>query len=82
MAKDRDQALQRLQNYMDAEEEETLRSAHVYNSDTSDVDLDRYSQEVCQPPRKRSCLGVLILLLLAATAVFLYLAWGGKLPWN
>ena len=82
MAKDRDQALRRLQNYMDAEEEETLRSAHVYNSDTSDVDLDRYSQEVCQPPRKRSCLGVLILLLLAATAVFLYLAWGGKLPWN
>lgn len=82
MAKDRDQALRRLQNYMDAEEEETLRSARVYNSDTSDVDLDRYSQEVCQPPRKRSCLGALILLLLAATAVFLYLAWGGKLPWN
>ena len=57
-------------------------SPRVYNSDRTDVDMDRFTEKVCEPPRKRSCFGILLILLLVGIAAFLYLAWGGKLPWT
>lgn len=82
MAKDSDEALNRLQNDMDAEENREHLSARMYNNDRSDVDLEEYSREVCEPPRRGSCLGIFIVLLLVAVAGFLYLVMGGKLPWQ
>lgn len=80
MARKRD--LNRLENHLLAEEGQAEVSARVYNADHTDVDMQRYTESVCELPRKRSCLGFVILLLLAATAIFLYLAWGGSLPWS
>ena len=63
--------LERLENQLMAE------NPRVYNSDRTDVDMEQFSEEVCQTPRKGSCLGIIIVILLAAIAVFLYLALGG-----
>lgn len=53
----------------------------VYNNDRTDVDMEHFSRQVCEIPRKRSRFGIVLLLLFAAAAVLLYLVWGGKLPW-
>lgn len=52
-------------------------NARIYNTDRTDVDMEQYAEDVCQPPRKGSCLWIVILLLLAAIALFLYLVIGG-----
>lgn len=82
MARDRENSLEKLNNYLTADGEEKASSAKIYNGDRTDVDMDRFAEDVCQPPRKRSCLSLVILLLLAALGIFLFLAWGGKMPWN
>lgn len=82
MAKDKKDDLQRLENHLMADGDGTGSFARVYNADRTDVDLDRFAEEVCKEPRKHSCLAVVILLLLAALGIFLFLVWGGRLPWN
>ena len=51
----------------------------AYNSDVTDTDLERYSEEVRQP-KKSGCLGILAagLLLLTAVAVAALLWWYWK----
>ena len=53
----------------------------IYNNDSVDVSPDEYDLDGEPPARKGSCLGIFILLLLLFAAGFVYLAWGGKLPW-
>ena len=46
----------------------------AYNSDVTDTDLERYSEEVRQP-KKSGCLGYLAAALLPLTAVAVALLW-------
>ena len=82
MGKAEDCRLQKMENHLLAQEDDMAVSAHIYNSDRTDVDMEHYTEQVCEMPRKRSCLGILIVLLLVAICVFLYLAWGGQMPWK
>ena len=109
MYRDRDEALQRLQEQLLSEEEEFTEEADeetpeedessedgcayqnfsngygkqpgykAYNSDVTDTDLERYSEEVRQPKRS-GCLGILAagLLLLTAVSVAALLWWYWK----
>lgn len=79
MGKEKD--LDRLQNHLFAQEAGEKHTAHVYNADHTDVDLEEYTRDVCEKPRRGSCLGVILVGLFVATAIFLYLAWGG-FPWK
>lgn len=81
MAKDRENSLKKLENHLMTDSENPSASARVYNGDRTDVDMEQFSDAVCQKP-KHGCVGWLLLLLAAALAVFLFIVWGGKLPWN
>lgn len=81
MAKDRENSLEKLENHLMTGTENPVSSARVYNGDRTDVDIEQFSDAVCQKP-KHGCIGWLLLLLAAALAVFLFLVLGGKMPWN
>lgn len=81
MRNPRDRELERLQNHLLADECRETAGAEAYNTDSVDVDLEKYSQKAYG--RKSGCgIWLVILLLTGATGVFLYLVWGGRLPWN
>lgn len=78
MGRKQDKELQRLENHLAAAEAHQVDSAKVYNQDSVDVNLDRYSRRV-RGRRKGGCLiWSVIILLLAALTVFLYQLWGGS----
>ncbi len=81
MSKKRDQELERLENYLMADEARQVSSARVYNRDRSDVNMKKYSESVRKPKKTRG-IWIVILVLTAVLALFLYLVWGGQLPWN
>ena len=49
------------------------RNVHVYNTDTTDTDLDEYSEEIYAEPRKRT--GCALWLALATAALLLALSY-------
>ncbi len=77
MGRKQDKELQRLQNHLAAADAKQADSAKVYNSDSTDVNLDRYSRKVQGKSRKGCLAWFMILLILAALAIFLYQLWGG-----
>lgn len=81
MAKKRDEELRRLENHLMACDARKEVSGKAYNRDKTDVDLDKYSDDV-RGEKKRGCIWFVILLLVAMLAVFLYFVWGGQLPWK
>ena len=81
MSKKREQELERLENYLMADEERQVSSARVYNRDKTDVNMKKYSEAV-RKPKKSGSIWLVILILTAVLALFLYLVWGGQLPWN
>lgn len=81
MAKKRDEELRRLENHLMACDARMEVSGKACNRDKTDVDLDKYSDDV-RGEKKRGCIWFVILLLVAMLAVFLYFVWGGQLPWK
>ena len=81
MASDRDEELQRLENHLLAAEQCQVSSARVSNRDKTDVNFKKYVKAV-EGKKRKGGIWVLIILLATALALFLYLVWGGKLPWN
>ena len=81
MAKDRDEELRRLENHLLAEEQRQVSSARVTNQDKTDVNMKKYAKAV-EGKKRKGCVWILILFLTAVLALFLYLVWGGQLPWN
>lgn len=77
----KDRELERLSNHLMAAEENTAPNCRVYNTDDADVDMESYCRQVDTPAKRKSKLGWLIAILLAAAAA-LYVYWGGVLPWN
>ena len=77
MGRKQDKELERLENHLAAADARQVDSAKVYNQDSVDVNLERYSRRV-QGRKKGGCLiWSLIFLILAALALFLYQLWGG-----
>ena len=48
-------------------------NVHAYNSDTTDTDLEEYSDTVYDPPRRRT--GCVLWFVLLTAAVLLILSW-------
>ncbi len=82
MAKDREDSLKKLENHLMTGTEAPISSARVYNGDRTDVDMEQFSEDICQKPKRRGCIGWLLLLLAVALGIFLFLVLGGELPWN
>lgn len=79
MGKKRDKELERLENHLAAMDEMQVDSAKVYNRDSADVDLEKYSQRVLGRKRGGCLVWTVILLILAVLAVFIYqIAFGGS----
>lgn len=72
MGRKQDRELERLENHLAAADAHQVDSAKVYNRDSADVDLDRYSRRVRGHSRAGCLIWSFILLLLAVLAVFLY----------
>ena len=51
------------------------RYGRIYNSDVTDRDLEVYSQEVCEPKKRRDILALSILALALATAIIGVVIW-------
>lgn len=81
MAKDWDDELERLENHLLAEDQRQVSSARVTNRDKTDVNLKKYVKAV-EGRKRKGGIWLLIILLTAVLALFLYLAIGGQLPWN
>lgn len=78
-----DKILEKLSNHLEAEDCRQVNSASVRNSDTADVDLDAYSEQVYSEPAAGKGFRVaFFLVILAALAVFIYLVTGGTIPWK
>lgn len=87
MFRDREKALQALQEQLLEEDEESLEAddlpeevyadyaadVRAYNSDTTDTDLDDYSQQVYEAPRKRT--GCVLWIMLLTAGFLLLLSW-------
>lgn len=78
MGRKQDEELQRLENHLAAADAMQAESAKAYNRDPADVDLERYSRRVRGRSRAGCFVWALIILILAALAVFLYQLWGGN----
>ena len=81
MAKDWDEELERLENHLLAEDQRKVSSARVTNRDKTDVNMKKYAKAV-EGRKRKGGIWLLIILLTAVLALFLYLAIGGQLPWN
>lgn len=78
MGRKQDEELKRIENHLSAAEELQVDSAHAYNRDAADVDIDRYSQRV-HGKKKGGCLAWLVILVtVAVLGIFLYQVWGGS----
>lgn len=77
MGRRQDKELERLENHLAAAESMQTDSAKVYNTDSADVNLDRYSRKVQGKSRKGCLAWLMILLILAGLGIFLYQLWGG-----
>ena len=77
MGRRQDKELERLENHLAAAESMQADSAKVYNTDSADVNLDRYSRKVQGKSRKGCLAWLMILLILAGLGIFLYQLWGG-----
>lgn len=78
MGRKQNKELERLENHLAAADARQVDSAKVYNPDSSDVDLDKYARRV-RGRNNGGCLTWLIIfLIIAVLAVFLYQLWGGN----
>ena len=78
MGKKRNRELERLENHLMAEDARQVESAEAYNRDDTDLNLDRYSRKVYGKKRGGCLVYGIILILLAALALFLYQVLGGS----
>lgn len=78
MGRKQDEELQRLENHLAAADAMQVDSAKAYNRDPADVNMERYSRRVRGRSKAGCLIWTVILLILAALAVFLYQLWGGN----
>lgn len=78
MGKKRNRELERLENHLMAEDARQVESAEAYNRDDTDLNLERYSRKVYGKKRGGCLVYGIILILLAALALFLYQVLGGS----
>lgn len=78
MGKKQQRELERLENHLMAEDARQVESAEAYNRDDIDLNLERYSRKVYGKKRGGCLVYGIILVILAALALFLYQVLGGS----
>lgn len=77
VGKKQQRELERLENHLMAEDARQVESAEACNRDDSDIDLERYSRKVYGKKRGGCLVYGIILIIVAALALFLYQVLGG-----
>lgn len=72
MGRKQEKELERLENHLAAADACQVDSAVVYNRDSADVDLEKYSRRVRGGSKAGCIVWAVIVLILAVLAVFLY----------
>lgn len=78
VGKKQQRELERLENHLMAEDARQVESAEAYNRDDIDLNLERYSRKVYGKKRGGCLVYGIILVILAALALFLYQVLGGS----